>query len=330
MQVVRVAVVGFGGFGRLHARTIESLAEARLVGIIDCHPPALDRAAAEFPAVPRFSALDQAIAQCDAEAWVVASSTASHVAVARSLLSAGRPVLLEKPLAEHLAEAESLASLVSEDSRNLMLAHIVLFNSEFRQLCDEVRQRGRLAYIDCVRHRPVSTLQAFPGENPLHLTMVHDLYCLLVLAGGREPLRFQAQWHRNAEGACDLAVAQLEWPDGLMASLTASFLTPAGMPSDGFDRMEVFGDGWAARMQPNPRPLELWDERARWPMCLEIQARDGISSGMLAEELRSFCRIARGEQQVPLGARYADGLQVQRWLDRLEKSALDARTGAND
>ena len=233
---------------------------------------------------------------------MVASSTASHVPVTRALLAAGRCVLVEKPLAESLQDAESLAPLVAADSSNLMAGHIVLFNSEFRQLLDEVRGRGPLVYIDCVRHRPVTTMQLLPGESPFHLTMVHDLYCVLALMNRAEPQQFSAQTHHTSDGECDLALAQLRWENGAVATFAASFLTPGGMPHDGFDRLEVFGQGWAARIQPNPRPLELWDERSRWPSALEIRAVPGSPSGMLAEELRCFCRVVRGQEAVPLGA----------------------------
>jgi predicted dehydrogenase len=101
------------------------------------------------------------------------------VPVVRTLLEARKTVLLEKPIADNLEEARSLAPLVRPDSSNLMIGHIVLFNSEFQQLRVEARQRGALAYIDCVRHRPASILGAFPGENPLQAVMVHDLYAIL-------------------------------------------------------------------------------------------------------------------------------------------------------
>ena len=81
--------------------------------------------------------------------------------------------------------------------------------------------------------------------------------------------------------------------------------------------MEVYGKGWMARMSPNPRPLELWDETYAPPMSLEILTSSEEPSGMLAEELRCFCRVVRGLEPVPLGTRYADGVQVMHWLDRL-------------
>jgi predicted dehydrogenase len=238
--------------------------------------------------------------------------------VARTLLAAGKTVLLEKPVSDNLAEAESLAPLVRPDSGNLMLGHIVLFNSEFLALQDEVRRRGPLVHISCARHRPIANLAKFPGQNPMHLTMVHDLYATLALVQRAEPAEFSSQCHRATNGGCDLVLAQLRWPDGLLASFAASFLTPEGMASNGFDLLEVFGQGWSARTRSNPRPIEVWDDRARWPMALEIRADPSGPTGMMAAEQRAFCRVVRGLQPVPLGATYADALQVQRWMDRLQ------------
>ena len=154
--------------------------------------------------------------------------------------------------------------------------------------------------------------------------MVHDLYLTLALTQRAEPTGFSAQVHRTESGACDLALAQLQWPNGMVASFTASFLTPAGMPGDGFDRMEVFGGSWSARVRANPRPFEVWDDRARWPLELEIRSDQVAPSGMLAEQLRCFCRIVRGKQSVPIGATFYDALQIQGWLDRLENSVTDS------
>ncbi|MEI6165211.1 MAG: gfo/Idh/MocA family oxidoreductase, partial [Planctomycetota bacterium] len=227
----------------------------------------------------------------------------------------------EKPVADNLRDALSLAPLVYPDSGNLMMGHIVLFNSEFQQLLEEVRQRGRVSYLDCVRHRPATIVQQFPGENPLHAVMIHDLYATQVLLDRAEPEFFRACYHRTNTGEIDLALAQLRWANGPVASFAASYLTPAGMPPRGYDRTEVFGDGWSARINPNPRPIEVWDNLARWPLALEIRVGTTVATGMLAEELRCFCRVVRGQQNVPVGATYADALQVQRWMATLESVA---------
>jgi predicted dehydrogenase len=320
-QPVKMGVVGLGRFGRLHSLTVAGLAEAELVGLVARRQDSLDAMAKELPGIKGWTSLDRAIQESTAEAWIVASSTASHVAVTKALLSAGKTVLLEKPVSDDLEEAQSLMPLVRHDSSNLMLGHIVLFNSEFKQLQNEVQSRGRLSFIDCVRHRPASIVTQFAGENPLFATMVHDLYAALVLMDREDPVRLSAQYHRTSRGEIDVATAQLKWESGPVATFVASYLTPAGMAPRGFDRMEVFGDGWSARINPNPRPIEVWDSQARWPMALEIRADASGATGMMAEELRCFCRVVRGRQAVPVGATFTDAIQVQKWMNDLDACA---------
>ena len=312
---VKTGVIGLGRFGRLHALTLARLAEAELVGVVARRQESLAALSKELPDVPGWTNLTQAIEESDAEAWVVACTTQSHVTVARELLERDKVVLLEKPIAESLEEAKSLAPLVKPDSSNLMLGHIVLFNSEYQELRDVARERGPISYIDCVRHRPASIVENFPGENPLHAAMVHDLYATQVLLDRAEPDHFSAQFHRTATGDIDLALAQLKWNGGPVAAFAASYLTPAGMPPRGFDRMEVFGVGWSARIEPNPRPISVWDNAASWPLALEVRANP--PSGMMAEELRCFCRVVRNLEAVPTGATYSDAMQVQRWMEKL-------------
>jgi predicted dehydrogenase len=321
-EPVRIGVVGLGRFGRLHSLTVAGLTEAELVAVVARRQSSIDVLRRDLPDVSGWTDLSRAVAESRAEAWIVACSTPAHVPITEALLEAGKTVLLEKPIANTLPEAESLAPLVRPDSANLMIGHIVLFNSEFRQLKDEVKRRGGLCYIDCVRHRPASIVHDFPGENPLQATMVHDLYAAQVLVDRADPVRCSAQFHRTATGRVDVALAQLQWADGMLGSFAASYITPAGMAPRGFDRMEVFGRDWAIRISPNPRPVELWDDRAAaWPMALEIRADPSGPTGMMAEELRCFCRVVRGLQAVPIGASYTDAIQVQRWMDRLVVAA---------
>src|SRR5436305_11173903 len=155
---VKVGVLGLGRFGRLHALTLARLAEADLVALVACRQASLDSLAPELPGVPGWTNLERALAESAAEAWIVACTTAAHVPVVRTLLEAGKTVLLEKPVADNLEEARSLAPLVRPDSGNLMIGHIVLFNSEFHQLPVEAQERGALAYINCLRHRPAPLL----------------------------------------------------------------------------------------------------------------------------------------------------------------------------
>ncbi|MCB1224356.1 MAG: Gfo/Idh/MocA family oxidoreductase [Verrucomicrobiales bacterium] len=315
---VRIGVVGLGQFGRLHTATVAGVAEAELTLMVDPNAAARAAAQAAHPGVSVVADLATALQDDTVEAWIVASSTASHVPLAQQILQAGRPVLVEKPLAEDLAAAEQLAPQVAADSRNFMMGHVALFNTEFRALAEECRRRRGIRFMNLVRHRPVGTAQAFPGENPFHLTMVHDLYLVAALMEGEEPVELRARAGFRTGEVCDLALAELRWADGAWAALTASFLTPDSMGADGFDRIEVFGADWAARASVNPRPLQVWDATTtQHPLTLEISTAAGAPVGMLAEQLRAFCRMVRGAEPPPSGARYADALRVQRWLKEL-------------
>src|SRR5262245_1368705 len=125
---VRIGVIGLGHFGRQHAYTAAGIAEANLVALVARRQVSLDAVRDRLANVPGWLDLDRAIAESDAEAWIVASSTASHVSIAERLLAAGKTVLLEKPVSCDIAEAETLGALVRPDSSNLMMGHIVLFN----------------------------------------------------------------------------------------------------------------------------------------------------------------------------------------------------------
>lgn len=320
---VRIGVVGLGNFGRLHALTLTGLAEVELVAVVDARESALADLRRQLPQVPGWTDLSEAVVQAGAEAWVIATRTESHLSIAEQLLTAGAHILIEKPLADSLITARRLEPLLAAQPNRVMLGHILLFAAEVRQLLHEIQRRGPMIHFHLVRHRPATTWDYY-RETPFRLLMVHDLYLAFALMGGEEPTRLAGRLHPRQGGGFDLAQAHLEWAGGAWGSLTASYLTPPGMSSDGFDRIEIFGQGWAAQLRLNPQPLEIWAERAEWPLSLNVYPDPFAPSGWLAEELRHFCRVVRGQADPPLGARYADAVRIQSWLERLEASAKES------
>lgn len=319
---VRIGVVGAGSFGRRHALTLAGLVETELVALVDTHEPTLVEVSHELPDVPIWTDLNTALQETHAEAWVIATRTESHIPLAEQILDTGAHVLIEKPLAEHLAVARRLEPLIAQEPSRVMMGHILLFAAEIRHLLQEINQRGPVVHFHSVRHRPIATADIYK-ETPFRLLMVHDLYLAFALMKGEEPSRISGRLHPRSANGYDLALAEMEWKSGTWGSLTASYLTPPGMSEEGFDRLEVFGQGWAARLQPVPQPLEIWTNRAEWPLTLNLHANSVNPSGWLAEELRHFCRVVRGVADPPLGASYADALRIQSWLEQLETSAQE-------
>jgi predicted dehydrogenase len=87
---VKLGVIGLGRFGRLHALTASALAEAELVALVARRQENLDAFASELPGVKGWTNLEHAVAESDAEAWIVACSTSAHVPISRTLLEAGK------------------------------------------------------------------------------------------------------------------------------------------------------------------------------------------------------------------------------------------------
>lgn len=321
-EPVRIGVIGVGNFGRLHALTLAGLAEADLVALVDTDA---DRRAAiqrELPGALIFSSLDAALTTANADAWVVATRTETHIPIATQLLTTNPAshILIEKPLAQNLTTARQLEPLLADNPNRVMVGHILLYAAEFRQLLREIDQRGELVYFHSFRHRPTFNWNYY-REIPFRLLMIHDLYLAFALVGGAEPTHVSARLHQRADGGYDLARAELEWPTGTWGSFTASYLTPPGMSAEGFDRLEVFGHGWAGQIRALPQPLDIWADKHEWPLTLDVFVDPVAPSGWLAEELRHFCRVVRGQVGPPLGARYRDALQIQGWLERIEAAA---------
>jgi predicted dehydrogenase len=181
-----MGLVGAGNFGRLHAFTLAGLAEAELVAIVDRDEAVLNAIRQELPEIRAWTSIEDALREVDAEAWVIATPTESHVPLAKQVLSTGADVLIEKPLAESLLVGRELELLVTPESGRIMLGHILLFATEVRQLLLEVSQRSPLVHFHAARHRPTRLAELY-GESPLRLLMVHDLYLAFALMARGAP-----------------------------------------------------------------------------------------------------------------------------------------------
>src|SRR5579863_5878768 len=120
-QLINVAVVGVGAFGRNHARVYHQLEQqgeaVRLLGIVDRDVARADGVAREF-GCRAFGSVEQLLTtHSEIQAASVAAPTVHHLEVARALMEAGVDVLIEKPLAASLAEANELAELAAKHKR---------------------------------------------------------------------------------------------------------------------------------------------------------------------------------------------------------------------
>ena len=125
MKPLKLAVVGVGHFGGAHARQISSLEGVELIGVVDPNPESRRRAEKQFGA-PAWAHHRELVGKVDAA--VVATPTRLHHQVGCELLDAGVHLLVEKPLASTLAEADELVDLATRRGLVLQVGHIERFN----------------------------------------------------------------------------------------------------------------------------------------------------------------------------------------------------------
>jgi predicted dehydrogenase len=210
---VRVAVVGAGDFGRQHARVYSRIEDAELVAIVDADPERARRVAEEFSAtvLPDVESLRGRV-----DAASVAVPTISHGNVGCRLLEAGIDVLVEKPMAASLDEADRLIEAARRTGRVLQVGHLERFNPAVVAVAGRVREP---MYFE-VHRLGVFTPRSL-DVDVVYDVMIHDLDILLALADS-PVTEVRALGIPVVTDKVDIAHARIEFASGAVASLTAS------------------------------------------------------------------------------------------------------------
>lgn len=216
MTRLRTAVIGVGHLGQHHARILAGLPDVELVGVVDANPEQARTIAARL-GTTAYDHFEPLVGRVDAVS--VVTPTVHHHRVASAFLTAGVPVLVEKPVCRTVAEADDLVALADRVGVPLQVGHIERFNPAFEEL---IRRPIRAKFVEAERHGPFTGRSVDIGAV-LDL-MIHDLDLLLSLV--RSPVR-----NVSAVGAAvfggheDMVNARLEFENGCVAHVTASRIT---------------------------------------------------------------------------------------------------------
>jgi len=217
---LRVAVAGTGAFGRNHLRVYRELESAGFgVALVAAVEPDDARAAdiAAKYAIPTFSTVDDLLAaDLKVNAATVAVPTVHHHAVASTLLQAGLDLLVEKPLAATLVEADELVALAAKHERILQPGHLERFNPAVLAVQPQLR---RPMFFES--HRlSIFTPRSLDVDVVLDL-MIHDLDIVLTFAAS--PVReVRAVGLPILSPKVDIANVRVEFESGCVANFTAS------------------------------------------------------------------------------------------------------------
>jgi len=259
--------VGVGVFGRNHARVYKELEHqgeaVRLLGVVDPDVNRADAVAREF-GCKAFGSVEQMLTtHSEVQAASVAAPTVHHLPVARDLMNAGVDVLIEKPLAARLGDAEELVALAAAHNRIAQVGHLERFNPAVRATLPILTQP---MFFE-VHRLSVFTPRSLDVDVVLDL-MIHDLD--IVLAFAKSPVKeVRAVGLPILSGKVDIANVRLELESGCIANFTASrvstervrklrFFQPRQYVSLDYGRQEVLvftvGEDGGAEGMPSVNP----------------------------------------------------------------------------
>jgi predicted dehydrogenase len=213
MRAIRCAVFGAGHFGRYHAQKYAALPGAELVAVVDPDPERARALAAEV-GTRAATSIDEVAGAIEAAS--VAVPTHAHHDVATRLLEAGIHVLIEKPIAETIEQADALVALAAARGRILQVGHLQRFLLRRMQVAERV---FRPLYIEATRIAPFKPRGTDVGVV-LDL-MIHDIDLILALV--QSPvLAVDAVGAPVVTTSEDLVNARLRFANGCVATATAS------------------------------------------------------------------------------------------------------------
>jgi predicted dehydrogenase len=222
---VRVAVVGCGYWGPNLIRNFTNCRSTSVAVICDRDPNRLSAGLEVNPAARSVCEFEEVLADPTVEAIVVATPPRTHGPLARAALLAGKHVLVEKPMATSLAEAEELAALAEERGLTLMVDHTYLYSpaiARLKRLIDD-GELGKIYFVDSVR----INLGLFQNDvNVLWDLAIHDIAIVDYLIG-RSPLSVSAFGRSHTSTRIeDVAYLNIDFGDDLLASFHVNWLSP--------------------------------------------------------------------------------------------------------
>lgn len=306
-----LAVIGAGLIGRAHIARIQASPSCRLAAIVD--PTDAAKTQAAELGLPWFADIAAMLAAGRPDGAIIATPNQLHLPHGLACLEAGLPVLIEKPLAETVANAYRLAEVSEQMKVPLLVGHHRRHNPIVQAARRAVRE-GRLGRITAVQGsflllKPDDYFnigwRKAPGGGPVLINLIHDIDLLRFICGEIIGVQAMASNARRDFPVEDTAAALLRFESGALGTLIASDTVPAPWsweltagenvfyPQQKDQNCYLITGTEGALALPS---LKLWRYAGThgWGEPLEREILPHESRDPLVEQLEHFCAVIRG------------------------------------
>lgn len=312
---VKVAIVGFGWFGKRHLRAWLGVPGVRVVALCDPSQDAFNAHARHgqdvfhedvrsgrhdcWQGIPQFASINRMLAETDADIVDVVTPETDHAEVAATALEHGCSVVVEKPLATSASAALRLAELAQRAGRRLFAAHVLRFDARYTTafgIAD--RWPEPPLHIASQRHFQAAALDVYGRVDPFLGACIHDID-LAIWGHGRAPDRVLGFRTLDEAGRTRTAGGVLEW-DGIgTACIQNCWALAAGAPAGFTFETTAFLPDRTVTIRNAPSVEVVGSDRATWPELFLWPECNGVVDGALAEELAHFAACERGGHASP-------------------------------
>jgi predicted dehydrogenase len=330
---VRLAIMGTGLIGRRHAEHVAR--EADLAAVVDPSPSA--RAVAEAHGAPWFASLDDLLAVDRPDGVIVATPNQLHVENGLACVGAGLPALIEKPIADAVADAESLVAAAEAAGVPLLVGHHRRYNPLIRR-AREMIAAGELGAVIAVQAtcwfaKPDSYFEPewrrTAGAGPIFVNLIHDIDLLRFLCGEIESVRALQSNAVRGHAVEESAAILLRFASGALGTVSVSDtiagpwnweMTAGENPAYPRTSEACYMIGGTRGSLSLP-DLGLWSHQGDpdWWTPISRQSSPVDTADPLALQIRHFAAVIRGEAEPLVSGR--EGLETLRVIEAVKRSA---------
>jgi predicted dehydrogenase len=288
MKKIRAAVVGVGYLGRFHAQKYAALSQCELTAVVDINAEVASRVAAEL-GTRALTDYRELCGQIDAVS--VVTPTDSHAEIATALLRTGVHVLVEKPIAHSVEQAQQLIDAARANGLVLQVGHLERFNPAILA-AEPLLARAR--FIEC--HRLAPFKERGTEVNVVLDLMIHDIDLVQMIIGS-PVATLDAVGTPVFSGEIDIANVRLNFENGCVANVTASRVS---LKTE--RKLRVFHDGGYLSIDLQQKILTVIRKRALPPAAgelpVQIEEQSFAQGDALLAEIEAFLAAVRGERAV--------------------------------